>query len=401
MTPLSSTQPYSVSALNQLVQQVFQHVFSIIWVQGEISNFLCPTSGHWYFSLKDTVAQIRCVMFQYRCCHVNFLPKNGMQILVKARVSLYEARGEYQLLIEEIISIGEGALRLAFEKLKSRLLAEGLFDQKYKKSLPVLPKAVGIITSHTGSVIHDILSILKRRFPSLSVIIYPAAVQGEQAESQIIQMLNIANQKRQCDVLILARGGGSLEDLHVFNSEKIARSIFASKIPIVSAIGHETDVTIADFVADQRAATPSAAAELISPDGVVWKKNIEKYADRLTKSIYVLFDKYTYRLLSLSKRLRHPRQWIQHQGNCLARIKQRLHYAMQNQINNKKQRLAVQISYLEAMSPLATLARGYSITFLKSNKKIIRDIQEVNQGDTLITHLKTGKLFSNVIQTEK
>ena len=232
---------YSVSELNQMVQTLLEDAFLPVWIEGEISNFACPSSGHWYFSLKDSNAQVRCALFQGRHRYKNRQPNDGMQVLVRAKISLYPVRGEFQLIVDTLEFAGEGALRKAFEKLKAQLSAEGLFDITHKKSLPKFPKTVGVITSDTGAALRDICVILKKRFPAIAVIIYPCLVQGKMAATQIVQQIQLANQRQECDLLILARGGGSLEDLWSFNEENVARAIFKSHLPLISAIGHETD----------------------------------------------------------------------------------------------------------------------------------------------------------------
>ena len=248
---------YTISRLNREVKSVLEGSFPLLWVEGEISNFAQPASGHWYFSLKDEAAQVRCAMFRGRNRQVGFCPENGMQVLIRARIGLYEARGEFQIIAEHMEEAGDGALRRAFEALKQRLAAEGLFDSAHKRAIPERPRCVGVITSPTGAAVHDILTTLRRRFPALPVVIYPVPVQGEGVAAQIADMLALAGRRADCDVLILARGGGSLEDLWAFNEEVVARAIHACPLPVVSGIGHEVDVTIADFVADQRAAAPS------------------------------------------------------------------------------------------------------------------------------------------------
>ena len=257
---------YSVTRLNREVRAVLEGSFPTIWVQGEISNLAQPASGHMYFSLKDEFSQVRCAMFQNRNRLLQFRPENGNHVLLRAAISLYETRGEYQLIVEQMEPAGEGALQRAFEELKQRLFKEGLFAEEHKKPVPYMAARIGIITSPTGAAIRDILTVSRRRFPLADIIIYPVAVQGEGAAEQIISMLQTAQRRHECEVLILARGGGSLEDLWAFNNEKLARVIFKCTLPVVTGIGHEIDFTIADFVADKRAPTPSAAAEIVSPD---------------------------------------------------------------------------------------------------------------------------------------
>ena len=256
---------YTVSQLNQAAKNLLEGSFPLIWISGEISNLSQPSSGHMYLTLKDEAAQVRCAMFRFRNSLLSFAPKNGMQVLARAKVSLYEGRGEFQLIIEHMEEAGDGLLRRKFDELKHRLAALGLFNHEHKKPLPALPQCIGVVTSATGAAIRDIISVLKRRMPAIPIMIYPAAVQGSEAAGQIVKAINLANQRQECDVLIVGRGSGSLEDLWPFNEEIVAHAIFNSEIPIISAVGHEIDYTIADFVADVRAATPSAAAELISP----------------------------------------------------------------------------------------------------------------------------------------
>ncbi len=256
----------SISQLNAQARMLLERGLGSVWLEGEISNLARPASGHWYFSLKDESAQVRCAMFRNRSMLVRFPVKDGARVLARGRVSLYEARGEFQVVIDHLEEAGEGALRRRFEELKRKLLAEGLFDAARKKPLPTLPRRIGVITSPTGAALRDILHILQRRFPAVPVLVYPVAVQGEAAPREIVQALQLAAARRDCDVLILARGGGSLEDLMAFNEESVARAIYACDIPIISGVGHETDVTIADFVADERAPTPSGAAERSVPD---------------------------------------------------------------------------------------------------------------------------------------
>lgn len=387
---------YTISELNQMVRSLLEDAFPPLWVEGEISNFSCPSSGHWYFSLKDAGAQVRCAMFKGQNRNLGFQPENGAHVLIRARISIYEARGDYQLIADHMEEAGDGALRRTYEQLKNKLAKEGLFAEQNKKPLPKLPKTIGVITSPTGAAIQDILSVLKRRFPSIPIIIYPTAVQGDKAAPQIVQMLEVANQRNECDVLILGRGGGSLEDLWSFNEEIVARAIFASNIPIVSAVGHEIDFTIADFVADVRAPTPSAAAELVSPDYNEWLLRLEKSTNSLVKYTHHILDKYQHSLLSLSKRLRHPGQRIQDQFQRLDDLEQRLQRAIQNQIQQRTQKLITLSRALDAISPLATLARGYTITLTQKNKKIIRNIGDVTTGEEIITKLKDGEVLSVV-----
>lgn len=281
MTLPVSPSIFTVSRLNQTVRQLLEMEMGQIWLSAEISNLSQPASGHWYFTLKDDRAQVRCAMFRNSNRRVTFRPQNGQQVLVRASITLYEPRGDYQLIAESMQPAGDGLLQQQFEQLKQRLSAEGLFDQQFKQPLPAPAKRVGVITSASGAALHDILQVLQRRDPSLPIVIYPTSVQGAEAPMQIVRAIETANRRDECDVLIVGRGGGSLEDLWSFNDERVARAIFASRIPIVSAVGHETDVTIADFVADLRAPTPSAAAELVSRNQLELLRQLQSQQQRL------------------------------------------------------------------------------------------------------------------------
>nr|WP_264291198.1 exodeoxyribonuclease VII large subunit [Vibrio fluvialis] len=414
----------------------------IVWLLGEISNFSAPVSGHWYLTLKDSRAQVKCAMFKGSNRLVRFKPQNGQQVLVKARLSLYEPRGDYQIIIESMQPEGDGRLQQEFDQLKMQLAAEGLFAQTLKKPLPEHPRCVGIITSKTGAALHDILQVLKRRDPSLPIIIYPTLVQGEDAAIQIAQAIGRANARGECDVLIVGRGGGSLEDLWCFNHEIVARTIAASQIPIISAVGHEIDVTIADFVADVRAPTPSAAAELVSRDNSHKKQAFQGYEHKLASAMRHYFAEQKVSLKQLQYRLdkQHPMYRLQRQQQQLDELSMRLERAVQKQLNGTRQHLAKQqhrlqllspektlreqrytlalrernlidamqrqlvmsqhrftrlIDKLDTVSPLATLSRGYSIT-QTAQGKIVRQATDVKTGDQLITRLADGDVHSTV-----
>jgi exodeoxyribonuclease VII large subunit len=313
----SNTEILSVSDLNQQVRQLLEQSFAIIQVEGEISNFVCPSSGHWYFTLKDNRAQVRCALFRNRSRFLKYRPQNGDRVLLRAKVSLYEGRGEYQLIGEYLEAAGSGELQAAFEALKQKLQLEGLFDPKHKQTLPAIPQHIGVITSATGAAIQDILSVLKRRFPAIPISLYPAAVQGDGAPTQLIQALELANRSALCDVLILGRGGGSAEDLCAFNDEMLARKIFASTVPIVSAVGHEIDFSISDLVADVRAPTPSAAAELLSPDRDQLSQQFDIYHNRFSQLARQQLNQRQQQLEALRARLRHPGQRLQDQSQRL------------------------------------------------------------------------------------
>ncbi len=432
---------FSVSRLNREVRDILEGNFPLIWLEGELSNVARPASGHIYFSLKDESAQVSCAMFRGRNQLIKFKPENGLQVLVRARVSVYEARGNYQLIVESMEEAGDGALRRAFEELKKKLASEGLFDETHKKPLPDLPKQIGVITSPSGAAIRDILTVLKRRFPSIPVVIYPVPVQGEDARTKIARMLKQVSERKECDVIILARGGGSLEDLWSFNEEIVARAIFDSDIPVISAIGHEIDFTIADFVADTRAATPSMAAELVTPDQQEWLQSVRYIQSRLFNLVQKNLQQSTQRLDWLSKRLRHPGRYLQdvaqrldeqeqrmknairssirhavakvselhahiNQHTPLHRIKEqqqlsqnlfhRMHRSQHDIINNKQQNIALLARALDAVSPLATLDRGYAIVNKIPENKLIRKASELETGDRIETRLGKGKIISTV-----
>ncbi|MGD6738714.1 exodeoxyribonuclease VII large subunit [Photobacterium leiognathi subsp. mandapamensis] len=435
---------YTVSSLNAQVRLILENEMGVVWLIGELSNFSMPVSGHWYFTLKDSRAQVKCAMFKGSNRHVTFKPGNGNQVLVKARLSLYEPRGDYQLIIESMQPEGDGRLQQQFEQLKMSLAAEGLFAQSLKKALPDQPKRVGIITSKTGAALHDILHVLQRRDPSLPIVIYPTMVQGEGAAISIAQAIGRANARQECDVLIVGRGGGSLEDLWAFNEEIVARTIAASQIPIVSAVGHEVDVTIADFVADVRAPTPSAAAELISRDMTHQTQLLDRKRQQLRHAITAYLsqslrqttqlqhrlerqhpqlrlnlqqqhlDEISQRLTqAMAKKIQKHQQHVEHNNYKLSlyspaslvrnaqrnleRSEQRLYDALDRKLLNARHKLAVAAEKLETVSPLATLARGYSIT-RNEQGDVIRKASQVKAGDTLITTVTDGEIHSSVIK---
>ncbi|MGR8952563.1 MAG: exodeoxyribonuclease VII large subunit, partial [Gammaproteobacteria bacterium] len=356
----TTTQPriYSVSELNREAALVLGEHFLSIWVEGEISNLSSPSSGHLYFSLKDAGAQVRCALFKNQQRGLRFKPANGQQVLVRAEVSLYEPRGDYQLIVERMEEAGDGALRRAFDALRQKLSAEGLFDQSRKKSLPRLPHAIGVITTPTGAALRDVLSVLKRRFPAIPVILYPTSVQGGNARFEVARAIEAANRHAQCDVLILVRGGGSLEDLQPFNEEIVARAIAASAIPIISGVGHETDITIADFAADLRAATPTAAAEHATPDQQHWLAAFGQHEKRLEHLLQRKLIRTRQSLDWLDKRLQqqHPGQKLRRMGLRLAELETRLRQGIQHRLQHHRQVVAAQNAQLWRFNPAVTIA---------------------------------------------
>ena len=413
MLPSQSPAIFTVSRLNQTVRLLLEHEMGQVWISGEISNFTQPASGHWYFTLKDDTAQVRCAMFRNSNRRVTFRPQHGQQVLVRANITLYEPRGDYQIIVESMQPAGEGLLQQKYEQLKAKLQAEDLFDQQYKKPLPSPAHCVGVITSKTGAALHDILHVLKRRDPSLPVIIYPTAVQGDDAPGQIVRAIELANQRNECDVLIVGRGGGSLEDLWSFNDERVARAIFASRIPVVSAVGHETDVTIADFVADLRAPTPSAAAEVVSRNQQELLRQVQSTRQRLEMAMDYYLANRTRRFTQIHHRLQqqHPQLRLARQQTMLERLQKRMSFALENQLKRTAETLRAQLSatrerfgnavtHLEAVSPLSTLARGYSVTSA-ADGAVLKQVKQVKAGDTLTTRLGDGVVISEVSAVTK
>lgn len=394
----NDTQAITVSELNKRVKGLLEGSFNYLWVEGEISNLARPASGHWYFSLKDRQSQVRCAMFRGHNQRIKFMPKDGMQLLAYIKVSLYTGRGDYQLIVEHLEEMGIGALQRAFEQLKKKLGNEGLFDQQHKQPLPIIPQRLGVITSASGAAIHDILHVLQKRYPLLPVIIYPSAVQGDQAAIELIKAVKLANQRQECDLLIIARGGGSLEDLWPFNDEQLARTIFSSNLPIVSGVGHEVDFTIADFIADYRAPTPSAAAEAISPDQKVLQQQVNDLAQALINQIESRVEQQWQQIDYFDKRLlqQHPQQQLDNQQQLLIRLQQSLYQLQKNEIDHKRAQFRGLTQTLNALSPLATLGRGYAIAKNMRTDKIIVDSQEVDIDDQVQLRLATGSIQCRV-----
>jgi len=390
----------TVSQLNKSSQALLEGSFSRIWVEGEISNLAKPGSGHLYFTLKDAQAQVRCALFRFKKTALSFEPQNGLLVHVLAKASIYPDRGDYQLIVDTVEPAGEGRLRLLYEQLVKKLDKEGLFQEQFKKPLPALPTHIGVITSPTGAAIRDILSVLKRRFPRIPVTIFPTKVQGADAAPEIIRALALAHQQSNTvtapDVLILARGGGSLEDLWPFNEEAVARAIFACQIPIISGIGHEIDFTIADFVADKRAPTPSAAAELVVPNQSQIFQQLCATEQYLIKKITQQIQNLALKIDWLQKRVRHPGQIIQNQLQQLTALYNRLLLSNANYFKNKKVAFMSLTRALETISPLATLNRGYAIVSHIIDNKIVRSNKEVQKGDKLNVKVSDGNIICTV-----
>ncbi|MGP7733738.1 exodeoxyribonuclease VII large subunit [Oceanimonas smirnovii] len=438
------TNIYTVSRLARHARLLLEGDMGAVWLTGEISNLAMPASGHWYFSLKDNQSQLRCAMFRGNNRSVGFRPKNGDQVLIFGKVTLYEPRGDFQLVAQTMAPAGEGLLKQQFEALKQALAAEGLFAAERKRPLPAHPARIGIISSPTGAAVHDILTVLARRAPQLEVILYPSSVQGESAVPQLIHALAEANRRNETDLLLLARGGGSLEDLWCFNDERLVRAIAASRLPVVSAVGHEVDVSLSDLVADLRAPTPSAAAELVSADSSVQRRQWQQQGQRLEQAMQrwladrhnqlgqlqqrlqrqhpsqrlqqqsQQLDQLHLRLeRAISRRLeqaqqragqaalrlahQHPGQRLVHSKDRLHTLEQRLHGALNIRLNHLEHKLALAGSRLHAMSPLATLSRGYSITL--HNNTVITDVSQLKENDVITTRLAKGEVVSRVIST--
>lgn len=424
----------TVSRLTALLRGVLEENFEQVWVQGEVSNLSAPTSGHLYFTLKDSGAQLRCVMFKGAVKNLKFRPSDGMGLIVRGRISVYDQRGEYQLICEYLEPSGLGALQAAFIQLKDRLAKEGLFEQDHKKALPPFPQRIGVITSPTGAAIHDILNVLKRRFASLEVVLYPVRVQGEGAALEIARAIDDMNRLGEVDVLIVGRGGGSLEDLWAFNEEPVARAIHRSRLPVISAVGHETDWTIADFVADLRAPTPSAAAELVISSSLELRTRLDALDHRLRRATEGRLNALVLRLEALRHQLHAPGTMIGHLSQRIddlterlemalehlvrrrrdqhghlhstlllhsperirEQLRQRLHTAMDRSEHLLLERLArlrqefyTLAARLDVLSPLQTLARGYAIAS-RSDGRVLTSIQGVCPGDRLTVRLRDG-----------
>jgi exodeoxyribonuclease VII large subunit len=433
---------YSVSRVTREVRQLLEKGLGVLWVEGELSNLSQPASGHWYFSLKDRASQLRCVMFRMKNSVVGFTPRSGMQVLVRGRIGVYEVRGDYQMQVEYLEEAGVGALKREFERLKTRLAAEGLFAPERKRALPRYPRRIGVITSPSGAALHDILHVLARRYPVAAVLIYPTAVQGAAAVPALVAALASASARAECDVLILARGGGSLEDLWAFNDERVARAIHACSLPLVCGVGHETDFSIADFVADARAPTPSGAAELAVPDGQACREVIARAVRRLSGTVARELRAHGVRLAATERRMRmaHPGVRLQQHMQRLDDLSQRLGRATRaslhqcnirvtasvarlgrcspqrvlGQLRASQQELAARLQHagsarvalaaqrlalaqraLHAVSPLAILTRGFAVV-TTGGGALVSDVAALAVGDEIEARLARGRLTARV-----
>ncbi len=436
----------SISQLNAEVSQLLNQGFAAVWVEGEISNFTRASSGHLYLTLKDAGAQVRCAFFKGNAMRLKLNPRNGLKVVARGKIGLYEPRGDYQMVLDTMEEAGEGALQRQFEALKQQLQAQGLFADVHKQALPSFPRAIGVVTSPTGAAIRDIINVLKRRCPQIPVLVYPVLVQGEGAKEQIAQAIAQADREQRCEVLIVARGGGSIEDLWAFNEELVAQAIYQCSLPIISGVGHEIDFTIADFVADQRAPTPSAAAELVSPDMQALQQRVQqlklqlwRFQQRQLQSAYQQVQQLSQRLnqqrptqklqqkaqrldeldlrlnAAIQRRLqqqhlrlthlqtrlqqRAPQRQLQQQYAQLERLQTRLQRALQQRMDKAHSRFVLQVSKLKTLSPLATLERGYSIT-QNAQGHVITQSAQVSIGDTLITRVAQGQIESVVTKAK-
>jgi len=434
---------YTVSGLAREVKLLLESAFPLLWVEGEISNLARPRSGHIYFSVKDDAAQIRCAMFRGRNANLRFRPQDGDQVLMRVRVALYEPRGDFQLIVEQMEQAGDGALRRAFDALKARLERAGLFAGEHKRELPAMCRRIGVVTSPTGAALRDVLHVLRRRYPAMEVLVYPVPVQGREAAAEIAETLRLADQRREVDALLLTRGGGSLEDLWPFNEEVVAHALFDCELPVVSAVGHETDFTIADFVADQRAPTPSAGAELLSPDGPALLRNVlerearlaarirdrlrglrergdalaarlraqhpgrrlqdraqrlDELESRLARATRLATERNATRLRHLEARLRQsdPRRTIARLEERNRTLYERLRESISRSMGERRQRFGGLARSLEAVSPLATLSRGYAVVTDDADGSVLRHASEAVAGERIRARLADGELRCRV-----
>ena len=389
---------YTVSEVTKYVRVILEDSFSSVWIEGEISNFILHSSGHMYFSLKDAGASLKCAMFARSNAKLKFKPKDGMKVICFGKISVYEARGDYQLVAEEIEPKGIGALQLQFQQLKEKLQKEGLFDQEHKIEIPFLPTRIGIVTSPTGAAIRDILNIARRRFSNVEIIINPAKVQGENAKDEIAKAIRQFNKLKNIDVMIVTRGGGSLEDLWPFNEEMVARAIYESEIPVISAVGHEIDFTISDFVADFRAPTPSAAAELVIPRKEELIGLISTATTRLNNALTSKVNRLTEHLKAVkdSYILRQPLNLIVQYEQTIDGLRKDIAIRIDHLIKMRNETYNLLASKLEAFNPLAILKRGYSVTAKLPEGIILKDISLLKVGDIVETKLGKGKFKSKV-----
>lgn len=394
---------FTVGQINRYIRNLLENdlILSSLFVKGEISNFKAHSSGHLYFTLKDASGALSCVMFRQDAAGLPFEPENGMQVVVYGHISLYEKTGQYQLYAEFMEPLGIGALQVAFEQLKEKLAEEGLFDGDFKREIPKNPSCIAVITSPTGAAVRDILQIVKRRDPNVKVAIFPTLVQGEQAAADIVRSLKLVNEWGKADVIILGRGGGSMEDLWCFNDENVARAVFASEIPVISAVGHETDFTITDFVADMRAPTPSAAAELATTPLAERREAFHRLELRLERDVSALLTSCRRRLDLLKSRpvMERPLERIYRTMMDVEETQQRLDKEMTNRLMQRAERWQYLTNRLEAASPLAVMSRGY-VMAVTSSGNLLTSVKQAEVGDRVTLHLKDGKIETNIQEKE-
>lgn len=389
----------SVSELNRLARETLERSFPLFWIGGEICNLTRAASGHWYFSLKDERAQVRCVMFRSRNSYLDWTPREGDKVEARALVTLYEARGDFQLTVEFLQRAGLGALFEAFERLKARLEAEGLFDNARKRPIPVHPRRIGIVTSPDAAALRDVLITLRRRMPAIPVVLYPTPVQGKGAAALIAAAIGKAGQRAECDVLIVCRGGGSIEDLCQFNEEIVARAIADCPIPVISGVGHETDFTIADFVADRRAATPTAAAELVTPDRTALLRTLRQLQQHMARQLGHLLSRRMQQLDYLARRLLSPAQRIAQQRNHLAHLHARMLAAVMNQLQRRQRQLAHLQQNLKHLNPEAVLTRGYALVQAEDGS-LVRSSRVLQTGQKVRLRLAEGQADAAIVDTK-
>lgn len=394
----------TVTEVNRYIREIISRdlVLSNVWVKGEISNYKYHYSGHMYFTIKDETSLLKCVMFKAHAANLKFTPENGMKIIIKGYVSVFERDGQYQLYAEEMQPDGIGALHLAYEQLKKKLQEEGLFEPAHKKKIPFLPRRIGVVTSPTGAVIRDIMNVLNRRFPNFELKIFGVAVQGELASRQVAAAIKKLNELKCVEVIIVARGGGSLEELWAFNEEIVARSIYESEIPVISAVGHETDFTICDFAADLRAPTPSAAAEIVMPEKVMLESTLLNFQSRLRNSLVKSLElkREKYKKLSGSTAFKQPYNKVYQERMRLDILNKYLQKSICLKKERMDSKLSLLVGKLDALSPLTIIARGYSIVKMKQTGSIIKSIEGLRSWDELEINVKDGKINCYVRDTE-
>ncbi len=388
----------TVHQLTARLKNVIEGRFRSVWLEGEISNLTRHSSGHWYFTLKDDKAQIQAVMFKGANSRVTFKPEHGMKVVVLGDLSVYPPRGNYQIKISRMTPSGMGALQMAFEQLKKKLHSEGLFDESHKKEIPYLPRRIGVITSPTGAAIRDIINVLTRRFPTIEIVLCPVRVQGDEAAAEVAEAIGRMNELALCDVLIVGRGGGSLEDLWAFNEEIVARAVFASEIPIISAVGHEVDFTIADFVADQRAPTPSAAAELAVPEKAALVNEIDSLKTRLATGLRGSLERVKRAFTSgaLRRLYKRPQERVELAAQRLDETTDRMLRSIRHFMEMKKQQTVALLDKVSVLNPVETLKRGFSVATVSGSPKVVRSVRDVVPGDEIDIKVIDGRLRCEV-----